>query len=214
MFNVWLLCKEKSLAEKVQWESWIVKIKIPMTVERKYSGSSCSWRVQRRGLGTMTQTYTVRNLNLDNSLHHRKAFSSTSSLKIRWNYLERAASADEFTWKRACLLQHNFPRCLNPCVVGKLLRQIAFDRSRNSAFLLYCAFLPNRDSVCEREMERKKREKERANTERYWDYWVGTQTVHHGWTEYRSGHSWQLYNLRFSSLFEMKRDHRGCKPAW
>lgn len=32
MYQVVLLCKEKSLAEKVQSESWIVNIKIPMTV--------------------------------------------------------------------------------------------------------------------------------------------------------------------------------------
>lgn len=138
MDQVVLLCKENSLAEKVQSESWIVNIKIPMTVERKYSSFCCSWRVQRRGLGTMTQTSTVRNLNPDNSLHHCKAFSFTSSLKIRWNYLERVASADEFTCKQGCLLQHNFPCCLNPYAVGKLLGQISFGRSRNTAFLNFC----------------------------------------------------------------------------
>lgn len=146
MYQVVLLCKENSLPEKVQSESWIVNIKIPMTVERKYSSFCCSWRVQRRGLGTMTQTSTIRNLNPDNSLHHRKAFSSTSSLKIRWNYLERVASADEFTCKQGCLLQHNFPCCVNPYVVGKVLGQISFGRSRNTAFLNFC--LPNRHCVC------------------------------------------------------------------
>lgn len=117
----------------------------------------------------MTQTYTVHNLNLDDSLHHRKAFSSTSSLKIRQNYLERAASADEFTCKQACLLQHNFPRCLNPCVAGKLLGQISFDGSRNSAFLRFCVFLPNRDRACVK--ERKKEERVRRPTLR------GTETA-------------------------------------
>lgn len=146
MYQVVLLCKEKSWTEKVKSKSWIVNIKIPMTVERKYPSSCCSWRVQCRGLGTMTQTSTVCKLNPDNSLHHHKAFSSTSSLKIRRNYLESVASADEFTCKQACLLQHNFPCCLNPCVVGKLLGQISFDRSRNTAFLNFC--MSSKQTVC------------------------------------------------------------------
>ncbi len=144
-----------------------MNIKIPMTVERKYSSSSCSWRVQRRGLGTMTQTYAVRNLNPDDSRPHRKAFSSTSSLKIRQNYLERVASADEFTCRRACLLQHNFPRCLNPRVVGKPVGQISFDGSRNTAFLPFCVFLLNRDSVCVCVCVREGRERERED--QHWE---------------------------------------------
>lgn len=115
----------------------IVNIKIPMTVERKCSSSYSWWRMQCRGLGTMTQTYTISNLKPDDSLHHCKAFPSTSSLNIGQNYLEHIVSADEFTCKQACLLEHNFPSCPKPCVFGKVLAQICSDRSRNTASFLW-----------------------------------------------------------------------------
>lgn len=129
-----------------------MNIKIPMTVEREYSSSPCSWRVQRRGLGTMTQTSRVRKLKPPKRLSapSQTIFLHFISEKIRRNHLERVASADEFTCEQACLLRHNFPRCLNPRVVGKPLGQISFDGSRNTAFLLFlCVSSTQRQCVCE-----------------------------------------------------------------
>lgn len=205
--HAWLLCDEDCLAEYMQSESRIANIKIPMTVERKHSSSCCSWRVRRRGLGSMTQTYTIGN----SKPRRFCAFSSTSSLKIRWNYLDRVADADEFTCGRGCLLQANSRRCLNPRVVGQRLQQMSFDGSRNAACLPFWCLLhagSMSPSAAGRDGQKGPTLRRTGTAGPTW-----ARAVHHGRTEYRSGRSWRRYNPRFSSLFEMKRGHRGCWPA-